>query len=131
MKAFTSPLHQDQQLQAISRERFIPLMAASVREIMAVFSAVTAAIAIITLFVWVAGMGISYILGASAWGVGFLFMGFALDNRGSKALVQWVTGVALIISALLQASVSSDFIIVSGVILAIWTAAAVFKCVSR
>ena len=131
MKSHPLPEIQDQRLQIISREKFIPHMAASVREIMAVLSAVTISIAIITLSVWVAGIEISNVLGASAWGIGFLFMGFALDNRGSKALAQWVTGVALLIFSLLQSSVSPDFIIVSGVVLAVWAAAAVFKCVSR
>ena len=105
-------------------------MVASLRDIMALTCAGLAAIAVITLSVWATGMGINAYLGVSIWGMGFIFLGLAVDNCGRLALFQLLTGVAFLVLALLQNSVSPDFIIVSGVLLATWFAVVLFKRLS-
>ena len=69
-------------------------------------------------------------LGVSTWGIGLIFLGLAVDNHGWVALYKSATGVALLTLALLQNSVSPDFIIVADVVLAIWVAVALFKRLS-
>ena len=72
-------------------------------------------------------MGISTFLGVSSWGTGFIFLGLAVDNRGPLALFQVASGVALAVFALLQNSLSPNFFLLSGVLLASWVAFAVFR----
>lgn len=131
MKIVSTPIHQNQKLQSVAREKLIPAVTASVRETIALMVAVLAATVITTLTVWMAGLEISTYLGASTWGVGFIFLALAVDNRGRSALFQMMTGVVLLVLALLQNSVSPDFIIVAGVLLAIWLGVVLFKRLSR
>lgn len=105
-------------------------MVASLRDIMALTFAGLVAIAVITLFVWAAGMEINTYLGLGTWGLGFIFLGLAVDNSGRAALYQLTTGIAFLILALLQNSVSPDFIIASGVLLATWIAVTLFRRLS-
>jgi hypothetical protein len=130
MKTFSASIHDNLNLKSASSRGLIPAMVASLRDIIALTSAGLAAIAVITLSVWAAGMEINTYLGLSTWGLGFIFLGLAVDNHGRIALFQLTTGVAFLILALLQNSVSPDFIIISGVLLATWVAVALFKRLS-
>ena len=127
MKTLIAPLHTNQRQQTTAGQKLVPAVVASLHEILAVLGAVTAATTVVMLSIWLAGMEINNILGAAIWGVGFLFLGLALDNREPTALLQLATGVTLLIMAWLQNTVSPDFIIVSGVLVAIWVATTVFK----
>jgi len=127
MKTVSTSIHESQKFQSIASKIQIPVVAASMRNIMALSWAALAAIAIITLSVWAAGAEISTYLGASTWALGFIFLALAVDNHGRKARYQLMTGLALLSLALLQNSVSPGFIIVSGVLLAAWVAGVLFK----
>ena len=130
MKIVSPSLHQNLKPQTVTSKGLIPAMVASMGDILALTFAGLAAIAVITLSVWAAGLEINTYLGLSTWGLGFIFLGLAVDNHGRIALFQLVTGAAFLVLALLQNSVSPDFIIVSGVLLAIWLAAVIFKRLS-
>ena len=130
MKIVSPSIHQNLKPQTVTSKGLIPAMVASMGDILALTFAGLAAIAVITLSVWAAGLEINTYLGLSTWGLGFIFLGLAVDNHGRIALFQLVTGAAFLVLALLQNSVSPDFIIVSGVLLAIWLAAVIFKRLS-
>jgi hypothetical protein len=127
MKTFTPLIHQGQQLKSTTEPQLIPAVAISIREMLAALGALTAATAIVLLSVWVAGMEETAILSASTWGVGFVFLGLAVDNREPTALWQLLTGVALLGLAWLQNTVSPDFTIVSGILVATWVADGLFR----
>lgn len=127
MKTLTAPIRQDRQVQTTTGLPTFPAMNVSIREILALLSAVISAAAIVLLSVWVAGMEVTAILSASTWGIGFIFLGVAVDNRDPTAFFQLVTGVALLALAWLQNAVSPDFTIVSGVLVAAWVAVSLFK----
>jgi hypothetical protein len=59
--------------------------------------------------------------------VGFVFLGIAVDKRDPGAFLLLVTGLALLVLAWLQTAVSSDYAIVSGVLVAGWVAVSIFK----
>ena len=105
MKTFSVSIHDNLNLQSASSRGLIPAMVASMRDIIALTSAGLAAIAVITLSVWAAGLEINTFLGVITWGLGFIFLGLAVDNDGRVALFQLITGVAFLILALLQNSV--------------------------
>ena len=126
MKTLTSTLHQNHELTTTGRN-IVPAMAASINGVLALLAAITTAVAIMLLSVWVSGQEINEILGAAIWGVGFVFLGIAVDNRDPGAFLLMVTGIALLVLAWLQTSVSSDYAIVSGVLIAGWVAFSIFK----
>jgi len=130
MKTANASIHQNLKPQSAASKGFFPAMVASLRDIMALTFAGLVAIAVITLFVWAAGMEINTYLGLGTWGLGFIFLGLAVDNSGRAALYQLTTGIAFLILALLQNSVSPDFIIASGVLLATWIAVTLFRRLS-
>ena len=130
MKTYISPINQKPNSQSITTEKLISATVASVRDILALVSAVLAGAAVITLFVLLAGTDISPFLGATAWGLGFIFLALAVENNGPVTHSQVASGVALLILGVLQSSVSPDFIIVSGGVLAIWAGAWLFKRLS-
>jgi hypothetical protein len=130
MKTVNASIHQNLKPQSVASKGLIPAMVASMGDIMALTFAGLAAIAVITLSVWAAGMEINTYLGLSTWGMGFIFLGLAVDNHGRIALFQLITGAAFLVLALLQNSVSPDFIIVSGVLLATWVAVVLLKRLS-
>ena len=130
MKTFNASIHQNLSLHSFTARRHLPAFLASMRNILALSGAGLTAIAIITLSVWAAGLEINMYLGVSTWGMGFIFLGLAMDNHGRTALFQLISGVALLVLALLQNSVSPDFIIISGALLATWVAVVLFKRLS-
>ena len=130
MKTIGLSVQQDQGHLTLAVKKLFSSMAISLRAILALTVAGLAAAAIITLSVWTAGMDINIYLGAATWGLGFILLGLAVDNRGSAALYQMITGTALLLLALLQSSVSPDYFIGSGVLLAGWLAMLVFNRLS-
>ncbi len=128
MRTLTAPIRQDRQLQTTTGLPIFPAMTVSIRGVLALLSAVTSAAAIVLLSVWVAGMEVTAILSATIWGIGYIFLGLAVDSREPTAFfLQLATGVALLALAWLQNAVSPDFTIVSGVLVAAWVAVSLFK----
>ena len=127
MKTLTAHVHKPRQLHSTAVQDHLPEMVISIREVLALLSAVTVATAVIMLSIWVAGMDISSVIGAGTWGVAIVFFALAVDSRTTAALLQLATGGALIGLAWLQHAVSPDYTIVSGVLMAGWMAVALFK----
>ena len=130
MKTFSASTHESPKLKPIAAKRFGPILAATMRNIMALTWAGMTAFTLIALSVWTGGMEISTYFGAGSWGLGFIFLALALDNDKKLARYQAMTGVVLLILAVLQSSVSPGFMIISGAVLAAWLAGAVFKRLS-
>ena len=120
MKTYFQPIQQNWQLQTLAKQRLIPFMVVPIQTILAFLGALTTATAIVLLSVWMAGVEISNIIGAGTWGLGFIYLGLAVDNRKPTAIFQLATGIALLVLAWLQHTVSPDFTIVSCVLLATW-----------
>ena len=131
MKTLSTHIQQTRKSQSFTTERLIAMLASNMRGIMALMYAGLAAAVVMTLSIWAAGMGINTFLGVSTWAIGFVFLAVAVDSRGPLALFQMTSGVALLTIALLQNSVSPDFFLFSGVLLATWVAFAVFKRLSH
>jgi hypothetical protein len=127
MKTFTAHIHKSRQFQTMAVQDHLPEMVISIREILALLSAVTVAAAAIMLAIWVAGMDISSFIGAGTWGIAMIFFAMAMDNRKAKALLQLSTGGVLMVLAWLQYAVSPDYTVVVGVLVAGWIAVAVLK----
>ena len=127
MKTFNASLPQAGQLKTIPTGKLIPVVAASAHEIMALLSSVILAAVIVAASVWIAGLQITDVLGAGIWGVGIVFFGLAVDGKDPKAVLQVATGIALLVLAWLQANVSADYIIVSGILVAAWASTSLFK----
>ena len=127
MKTLSTAIQQTRNTRSFTTERLIPMLVSNMRGIMALMYSGLAAAVVITLSIWVAGMGINTLLGVSTWAMGFVFLAVAVDNRGRLALLQMTSGVALLTISLLQNSISPDFFLLTGVLSAIWVAFAVFK----
>jgi len=127
MRAHTAMTHTEACLRISSFHMHIPAMVISARDILALLGAVTVAAATIAFSVWLAGMGVEGVLGASTWGAAFVFFALALDSAKSTALLQLATGIGLLGVAWLQNVASPDYTIVSGVLVAIWLATPVFR----
>ena len=127
MKTYTVPLQQNQGIQLSAGDEILPAMASSIREVMAFLSAASAAVVVVLLSVWAAGEEMNDLLSAGTWGVGFVFLGLAIDNREPIASLQLVTGLALLILAWFGTFVSTDFVIAAGLLLAAWVTAGLFK----
>lgn len=112
---------------ATTGSNIVPVVVDSFRETLALLAAVIAAITIVMLSVWVADMQIQNIFGAFTWGLGFVFLAMAVDNRGLMAALQAFTGLSLLVLAWLQSVVSPDFIIASDILVALWVAATLFR----
>lgn len=132
MKTLTSTFRGSRELETrefetLAGKKWIGSMAASLSEILSLAVAVAVAAALVTLSVWLAGKATGPLLAASTWGLGFLFLGLAVDSRGLRAVLLGVTGLALPVLAQLQDRVSTDFVIVSGVLLAAWAGHSILK----
>ena len=126
MKFISTPISPNTELPTVSTHRLIPAMAGTLRDLMFLMSAVLTTAAIITLTVWLAGAEFSVFMGASTWGLGFIFLAMAMDRRGRLALLQAISGGTFLVLALLQNSVSPDFGIIAGVLVAAWVAAVLY-----
>jgi len=131
MKTLSAPLHQSLERETLARRKWLASLAASLRDIVSLVVAVATAAAVVTLSVWLAGRAAGPLLGACTWGLGFVFLGLAVDSRGLSAVFRWATGIALPVLALLQTRVSPDFVIVSGVLLAAWAGLGILKRASN
>lgn len=127
MKALTAHIQQNHKFHLTGGEKFVPSVSVSIREVVALLSAVTSAVAIILLSVWASGSGLAAVLGAGTWAISFVFLGMAVDNRKPVALLQLSTGLSLMVLAWLQYSVSPEFMILTGVLLAAWASVGLFQ----
>ena len=127
MKALTAHIQQMRDFQLTGTEQFVPSVSVSLREVVALLSAVTSAVAIILLSVWASGSGLTAVLGAGTWGISFVFLGMAVDSRKPAALLQLSTGLTLMALAWLQYKVSPEFMILTGVLTATWVSVGLFK----
>ena len=126
MKTLAASIHQHKPSKRTLYRSFLPVVSVSIPNLLALLSAVTVATSIILLTVWAAGTELNAFLGAGIWGMGFIFLGLAVDNGGSKALYQVASGAGLLLLAALQNIVSADFAIVSAVLVASWVAVLMF-----
>jgi len=120
MKTLTATIREPGELETAAGKRWLGSMTEILREILGLAVVVAVAAALVTLSVWLAGKPAGPLLAAGTWGLGFMFLGLAVDSRGLRAVFLGMTGVALPGLALLQDRVSPDFVIVSGVLLAAW-----------
>jgi hypothetical protein len=127
MKTLSSTLTQTQKLESSTGRKWFASVAVYLRDILSLAVAVVVAGALVTLSVWLAGRAFGPLLAACTWGLGFVFLGSAVDSRGWSTVFRGVTGVALSALALFQDRVSADFVIVSGVLLAAWAGHSVLK----
>jgi hypothetical protein len=127
MKIHSGHIQEHHRFHITADKSIVPVVVDSFRETLALLSAVIAAIAIVMLSVWVADMEIQSIFGAFTWGLGFVFLAMAVDSQNSPAILQSLTGLSLLVLAWLHNSVSPDFIIASGILVALWVAATLFR----
>lgn len=127
MRTYTAPFQPDRQVQFTSGKKIIPAMLAASRQILALTGAAISAAAVVLLSVWVAGMQMTNVIGAGIWGIGFVFLGLAIDNLGMKGLALFVTGGALFVLAWMQSVISADYIVISGIIVAAWVAMDLYR----
>jgi len=127
MKINTTSIHQDQLVHIRAKQGHLPSVLVSTREVLASLSAITAATATILLSVLAAGVEFTNIIAAGTWALAFVFFALAVDNNESKAVLQSLSGLTLIVLAWLQANVSSDYSIASGVLIATWLAISLFR----
>jgi hypothetical protein len=131
MKYISTSIGQKTKLPTVAAHRLIPAMAGTLRDLMALMSAVLIATVIITLAVWMAGLQFNGFLAASTWALGFTFLAMAIDRHGRLAFLQVATGGSLFTLALLQNSVSPDFGILTGILVAVWVAVALYRRLSN
>ena len=130
MKTISASTHQSLKLKSTASRKLGPVLSASMRNVMALTWAGVAALLLVALSVWAVGMDINTYLGASSWGLGFVFLALALDNDRKHARYQLMTGVALLTSALLQGILSPGFMMITAAILAVWLSGVVFRRLS-
>lgn len=120
MKTLTATIRETRELEPTAGKSWLGSLAGFLHEILGLAVAVAVAAALVTLSVWLAGKPMGPLLAAGAWGLGFVFLGLAIDSRGVRGVFLGITGLALPVLALLQDRVSPDFVIISGVLLAAW-----------
>jgi len=125
MKTLTATIRETRELQMPAAKSWLGPLTKMLPEILGLAVAVAVAAALVTLSVWLAGKPASPLLAAGTWGLGFVFLGLAFDSREVRAVALGITGLALLALALLQDRVSTDFLIVSGVLLAAWAGHAI------
>jgi len=126
MSTYPVSMQPTQLLHAEARQQLKPALTVSRRETVALLGALMAATTLVSLFVWVAGVATNNLIAAGTWGLGFIFLGLAIDSRKWLAIWQLTMGAALLALALLQTIVSPDFTIVSGALVTTWVAFTVF-----
>ena len=127
MKTMNSTIHSRSKVRAEGRERVLPVMMDGSKQALALLSAVTTATALVFLGIWISGFEAPHFVGAAIWAMGFVFLGIAVDKRGLVAIAHLVSGLTMLLLAWLQSTVSADFTMVSGVVLAAWASVLVFR----
>jgi len=127
MKTMTAPIRHERELPGTRGRQLIPYVTVSIREVLALLSAVTSVVAIVLLSVWISGVGSMAVASAGTWGIAFVFMALAVDKRESKAFFELTTGLALMVLAWLQNTVSPEFIILTAVLLASWVSIGLYR----
>ena len=127
MKTYSAHFHREHRFQLSALQVHIPAMVISARDILTLLGALTVASAIVILSIWTAGTDSGNILGAASWGVALVFMALAVDSQAAAAVLKVLTGGALAVLAWLQSSVSPDYVILSGILVAAWIGVAVFR----
>lgn len=130
MKTISIPVEKNQKIVPTVSNRLIPAMAVSLRNLTVIIGAGIAATGLITFSVWVTVHVSGSYLAAVTWALAFIFLALSVDSRGRAALYQLTTGIAMLVLAFLQSIVTPDFVIVSGVLVASWVAALLFKRLS-
>ena len=127
MKTFNLEIHTHKLLNTPTTHKLGPRFDVFVIEMLAVLGALAVAISVILVSIWMATLDIKPLLGAGTWAIAFIFFALAFDNRGPVALLLAITGVVLVVLAWLQSTMTMDYVIVSGVLVATWIAVAVFN----
>ena len=127
MKTFSTPIQQNPSLKISTGSSLTRVMTIPVRAILAGLGAAVVAVATVMLSVWAAGLETTGILAAATWGAGFIFFALAVDSRARSAFVQLASGTVLLFLAWLQNTVSPEFAIVSGILVAAWLAVTTFR----
>lgn len=92
------------------------------------FLALVPALVIIVGATWlITAPGLVVYLQASLWGAGFVFLGVAVDAPRPLNLLSLLTGLALSTLAMLSSRVAVEIAILAAVILAAWTAVAIWR----
>ena len=128
MKTLTATtIRESRELETAAGKGWLGPMKEILRETLGLAVAIAVTAALVTLSVWLAGKPAGPLLAACTWGLGFVFLGLAVDSRGLRAVFLALTGLALPALALLQDRVSPDFVILSGVLLAAWAGHGILK----
>jgi hypothetical protein len=121
MKTFTAHVHKEGRFQATAFRIHVPAMDISWHDMLALTGALVVVSATAGFWVWVAGIeSLSNIVAAGTWGMALVFFGLAVNSRVPVAVLQALTGVALIVLAGMQSTVSPDYAVGSGVLTAVW-----------
>lgn len=112
--------------ESIFRPR-LPAVPVSVREILALWVSVGMATMAVLTSIALAATAAGSLIGAGTWALAIGFFASAVDADGRKGLLQALTGMLLIAFAWLQNTVSPDYTIGTGILMAAWISVAVFK----
>ena len=110
-----------------SFRQHLPAVSVSVREILALWVAVGMATMVVLSSIALAGSAAGSVIGAGTWALALGFFAMAVDAEGRKGLLQASSGLLLIGFAWLQNTVSPDYTIATGILMAAWISVAVFK----
>lgn len=105
----------------------LPAVPVSVREILALWVSVGMATMAVLVSIALAAISAGSLIGAGTWALAIGFFAMAVDADGRKGLLQALTGILLIAFAWLQNTVSPDYTIGTGILMAAWVSVAVFK----
>jgi hypothetical protein len=127
MKSFSTPIQQNALPRITTGSSLSSVITIPARAVLAGLGAAVVSVAFVMFSVWVAGLETTGIVAAATWGAGFVFFALAVDNRARGAFLQLGSGAILLLLAWLQNTVSPEFTIVSGVLVAGWLAVATFR----
>lgn len=127
MKSFSTPIQQNALPRITTGSSLSSVITIPARAALAGLGAAVVSVAFVMFSVWVAGLETTGIVAAATWGAGFVFFALAVDNRARGAFLQLGSGAILLLLAWLQNTVSPEFTIVSGVLVAGWLAVATFR----
>ena len=105
----------------------LPVVSVSVREILALWASAGLATIVVLSAIALAGTAAGSLIGAGTWALALGFFAMAVDADGRKGLLQALSGLLLIGFAWLQNTVSPDYTIGTGILMAAWISVAVFK----